>query len=281
KVQMQLLATNCNGAVNSPMSTANPTKAGSCFIESVPVVGSDSLNFSGQSLKFKFKNMASREMALRFSLEEQSTEKRSWRFDAGTVNIDLIDAPLPPLLVGDLLGKQLFYAPDNDIVAWPGCANFTLASGMAFKTMNLQGPSSSLDLRWTGDDVDCGKQNGCADGNKGGNNFSFPVSVSLENGSLANSATSATAKVKNLVGNFSDNSFSGETQFPSDAKIEFLTEFDQVYRDGSKAFFSTTVSRLTGPGQWRSCRVWFKRDNGFSCASLPTPELKNICNNML
>lgn len=281
KVQMQLLASNCNGAVNSPMTTSNPEKSGSCFIESVPVVGSDSLNFSGQSLTFKFKNMASREMALRFSLAEQSTAKRPWRLDAGAVNIDLIDDPLPPLLVGDLLGKQLFYAPDNDIVAWPGCANFTSASGIAFKTMNLQGPSSSLDLRWTGEDVDCTKQSGCADGNNGGNNFSFPVSVYLEDGSLANSGTPATAKVKNFIGNFSDSSFSGETQFPSDAKIEFLTEFDQVYRDGSKAFFSTTVSRLTGPGQFRSCRVWFKRDNGFSCASLPTPDLQNLCNSML
>lgn len=281
KVEMQLLASNCNTAAGTAMSTSTAEKPGSCYIDSVPTAPSDRLNFVGQSLVFKFKNMASREMALRFSFKEQSTALRPHRLDAGVVNIDFIDAPLPPLLIGDLLGKQLFFAPETDLIAWPGCQNFLTSTGMAFDKMNLQGPSSSLDLRWTGEDNDCTKQNGCGDGNVGGKNFTFPVSVYLEDSSLALPGTPPTAKVKNFQGNFNDLSFSGESQYPANGKIEFLTEFDEVYRSSGKAMFSTTVSREVAAGVFRNCRVWFKRDNGFDCSSLPSVRLQNLCNNML
>ncbi|MFZ9521625.1 MAG: hypothetical protein ACO3A4_14215 [Silvanigrellaceae bacterium] len=287
KVDMQILASNCNSSPGTNMSTTNPLLTDKCVITSRPATGTELFTASGQQLNYNFKNLATREMALRFSFQEQSTALRPHRLDAGKINIELFDDPLPPLLVGDLLGKQLFYAPESDLVNWPGCANFNTTTdyGIAFSAMNLQGPNSNLDLRWTGNDNDCTKQQGCADGNKGGNNFSFPVIVYLEDGTVAAPNTSPTAKVGRFIGLFDDFVFSGETKLPSDGKIEFLTGVDKVYRDGGKAFFSTTVSRFVGPpdgpGVWRSCRVWFKRDNGFSCASLPTPELQYLCNNML
>lgn len=280
KVEMQLLASNCNSAVGTPMSTSAPSKTGSCEITNVPAVGADRLNFVGQPLVFKFIKMVSREMVMRISISEQTTGTRPHRLDAGIVNFDFVDPPLPPLLIGDLLGKQLFSAPETNYVDWPGCVDFDASTGIAFSSMNLQGPNSSLDLRWTGRDRDCPSNGGCPDGNVGGNNFDFPVAVYLEDGTLAGPNTSPTAKVRNFLGLFNDQSFSGESFYPANGNIEFNTEIDKVYRDEGKAFFSTTVSRQTGPSTWRSCRVWFKRDNGFDCSTLPTPELQNLCHLM-
>jgi hypothetical protein len=280
KVTLEILASNCNTAYNSPMSTTSPEKADSCIIDSIPAAGADSLNFVGQTLTYKFRQMASREMALRISLQEQSLAPRPHRWDSGTVNIDLIDDPLPPLLIGDLLGKQLFFAPDPDVTQWPGCAHFSSETGLAFSALNLQGPNSNLDLRWTGGDLDCTVQNGCSNGNKGGNNFSFPATVYLEDGSVAQPTTSPSAKVKALESIFNDFAFSGESVFPANGKIQFQAEFDEVYRNSGKALFSTTVSREVAAGAIGSCRVWFKRDNGFDCDSLPTIRMQDICKNM-
>lgn len=280
KVEAQVLASNCNTPVDTPMSTTSPIKAGSCAIFESPALGLDRLNFSGQSLTYKFKKIISRDMVVRFSLTEQSKARRPHRLDAGTVLFDFVDPPLPPLTVEDLLGKQLFFAPETDLVAWPGCASFSSVSGLAFAAMNLQGPNSSLDLRWTGEDTDCTKQSGCSDGNKGGKNFSFPVSVYLGDGSLAPANTSPSTKVSRFQSVFNDFSFSGENAFPGDGKIQFDSNVDQVYRSSSKAFFSSTISRWVAPGQWKTCRVWFKRDNGFDCTTLPNAHLREICTSM-
>lgn len=282
RVGMNILASNCNKAAGAPMSTASPLLSGKCDIVSTPSAGADVFTFSGQSIVYKFIKMASREMVLRFSVTEQSVQKRPHRLDSGIINFDLVDPPLPPLLVGDLLGKQLFYAPDRDLSVWPGCANFQDSFGLAFAEMNLQGPNGSLDLKWTGKDNDCTQNGTCPNGNIGGNNFSFPVSVFLEDGTPAGPGTPATSRVRNFFAVFDDLQFSGENVLPANGKIEFDTNIDQVYRDSGKAFFSTTVSRLTSvPAQtnppWRTCRVWFKRDNGFKCSTLPDARLRSIC----
>ena len=277
KISMELLASNCNGSVSTPMSTATPTKAGSCYISSTPLPGSDSLSAGGIPVDFGFRLMASRQAVLRFTVEERNLTRRRQLWDAGVIQIELEDPPLPPVLVGDLLGKQLFFAADTDLIAWPGCKNFKIKSGIAFDNMNLQGPNSSLDLRWTGKDTDCNTSGTCADGNKRTNNFSFPVLVYLEDGSLAPPSASPTAKVKSFIGLYDDQVASGENVYPSAGKIAFDATLDEVYRDSTKAFFSTTVSRLVAANQWRECRVWFKRDNGFDCDTLPTSKLRNIC----
>lgn len=278
KVGMNLLASNCNTAAGTPMSTSIAEKPLSCFIATAPSAGSDAFTFAGQSLNFTFKHMASREMALRFSLEEQSTAVRPHSLNAGVVSITLTSPDLPPLLVGDLLGKQLFYAPDS---RWPGCADFNNTSGMAFSAMNLQGPESSLNLSWTGEDTDCTKSSGCSDGNVGDKNFGAHVNVYLDDGTLAPPNTSPTAKVKEFMATYLDN----DLALPHDGSIRFETGVDQVYRSKGKAFFSTTVTRETASGI-RSCRVWFKRDNGFECLSLPLGQdgdtfLRTLCQNML
>lgn len=280
KISMELLASNCNVSVSTPMSTSTPVKAGSCEISSTPLPGSDSLSAGGIPVEFGFKLMASRQAVLRFTVEERNLTRRRHLWDAGVIQLEFQEPELPPLLVGDLLGKQLFFAPDDDFIAWPGCENFKIRSGIAFDDMNLQGPNSSLDLRWTGKDTDCDTAGTCADGNKRTNGFSFPVSVYLEDGSLAPPSASPTAKVKSFIGLYDDQVASGENVYPSAGKIAFDATLDEVYRDSTKAFFSTTVSRLVAANQWRECRVWFKRDNGFDCTSLPTTKLINLCNAM-
>jgi hypothetical protein len=280
KVSLQIIASNCNGAVGSPMSSAAPLVPGACEFTSSPLPGADTLSGLGLPLEYAFNLIASREAVLRLTVEEQSLLPRLNAIASGQIQVEFTDPPLPPLLVGDLLGKQLFYAPDPNLIDWPGCANFTVRSGMAFSEMNLQGPNNSLELRWTGKDTDCASSGTCADGNKRANNFTFPVTVYLENGSVAPPTASASDKVKGFEGLFSDTVASGETAFPSDGKITFDAVLDEVYRDSGKPFFSTTVSRLVGPGQWRQCRVWFKRDNGFNCSTLPTAALQLLCQSM-
>jgi hypothetical protein len=291
KISMTLLATNCNDSAASTLSTGNPSKAGFCEITSTPIIGQDVLSVGGLPVEFGFKLMASRQAVLRFTVEEQANTRRPWRLDAGTVQIDLVDPPLPPLLIGDLLDKQLFFIPDNLWPGyspnldgeWAGCENFFNKTGMAFQAMDLQGPANRLDLKWKGKDVDCGG-NGCPDGNKdtkGG--FTSPVAVYLEDGSLANDSTPTTSKVKNFLGLYNDAVQSNEDSlaYPSDGKIIFDANTDQVYRSASKTFFSTTVSRLIGPATWRHCRVWFKRAASFDCNTLPTDKLRWLCENAL
>ena len=104
KISMELLATNCNGAVGSVMSTSNPVKAGECYISSTPLPGSDGLSVGGPAVDFGFRLTASRQAALRFTVKEQSTALRKNLWNAGIIQLEFTDPPLPPLLVGDLLG---------------------------------------------------------------------------------------------------------------------------------------------------------------------------------
>lgn len=277
KISMAILASNCSDGSASPMSTTQPTVPNFCEVIETPLPGADILSVTSAPVDFGFKLMASRQAVLRFTIEEQNINRRRAVWDAGMVQIELTDPPLPPLLIGDLLGKQLFYIPDSDLIEWPGCTNFSDKSGIAFDAMDLQGPNTHLDLRWKGKDTDCNTSGTCADGNKRTNGFDFPVLVYLENGSLANSTTPTSEKVKTFVGQYDDQVASGENLFPSLGKIVFDITSDQVYRNSSKAFFSTTISRLVAPSTWRDCRVWFKRDNGFDCTSLPTSKLRNLC----
>ena len=291
KISMTLLASNCNDTVNSGLSTTAPVKAGFCNLTSTPIVGQDVLSVGGLPVEFAFKLMASRQAVIRFTIDEQSTSKRGWGLDAGVVQIELEDPPLPPLLVGDLLDKQLFFIPDNLWPGyapnlegeWPGCENFFNKNGIAFQAMDLQGPANRLDLKWKAKDVDCGANN-CPDGNKDTNGgFSSNVLVYLEDGSLATDQTPTTAKVKNFEGLYNDALQSNETTlaYPANGKIYFDATFDEVYRNSAKTFFSTTVSRLVGPQTWRHCRVWFKRAASFDCNTLPNPKLRWLCDNAL
>jgi hypothetical protein len=291
KISMALLATNCNSDVSSGLSTSNPFKTGNCEVTSIPIAGQDVLSVGGLPVEFGFILMASRQAVLRLTVEEQSSSRRGWGLDAGVVQVELVDPPLPPLLIGDLLDKQLFFIPDNLWPGympnlegeWAGCENFFNKSGIAFQAMDLQGPANRLELKWKGKDVDCGGNN-CPDGNKDTNGgFTSPVMVYLEDGSLATDQTPTTAKVKNFIGLYDDAVQSGESTlaYPSNGKIVFDAQFDEVYRNSSKTFFSTTISRLVGPDTWRQCRVWFKRAESFDCTTLPTDKLRWLCTHAL
>ncbi|MEN9529426.1 MAG: hypothetical protein RI932_1299, partial [Pseudomonadota bacterium] len=131
KVSLELLASNCNGSVGSAMSTSAPQLAGKCEMTSNPLPGADVLSASGIPLNFAFQLVASRQAVLRLTIEEQSTAPRPHAWNAGQIQVEFTDPPLPPLLVGDLLGKQLFFAPETDLGAWPGCTNFSLPTGIA------------------------------------------------------------------------------------------------------------------------------------------------------
>lgn len=280
KISMTLRATNCNEAPLSNMSEANPVRPGFCEIDSVPPAGSDALVVGAEPIQFGFKLMANRQAVVRFTVEEQSDSLRRAAWDSGIVQIDLTDPPLPRLTVDDILGKQLFFAPDNDYLLWPGCANFNQSSGIALDELNLQGPNNSLDLRWTGKDNDCPASGVCPNGNVRASQFSSPIQVILEDGTIAPPNASPGLGVAQFFGEFDDLSASGENAYPSQARLLFDSQLDDVYRYSGKSMFSTTISRLVAPQTWSSCRVWFKRDNGFNCALLPEARLQNICASM-
>ncbi|MEY4065489.1 MAG: hypothetical protein RIR26_1697 [Pseudomonadota bacterium] len=273
RISMELLASNCGGTVASNMSTANPTTAG-CQITSTPLPEAATLSASGTPVPFTFSLMASRQAVIRFTVEETSTSLRRHHWDAGDVYIEMTDPPLPPLVVGDLLGKMEISKPDMDTTTWPGCIGFeSKSTGLAYSGMNLQGPAQNLNLSWTGQDNDCTTGGTCGDGNKRGS-FSAPIAVELVNPSLPMTTSS---EVKSFTGLFDDQLVTGESAYPSNGKIIFDATKDEVYHIDGKPFFSTTVSRLVAAGQWRTCRVWFKRDASFKCDLLPTPELISQC----
>ena len=280
KISMNLMATNCNASPLSDMSESDAVRPGFCEIDGVPLAGEDALMVGNEPVAFSFKLMANRQAVVRFTVEEQSNELRRINWDAGLVQIDLTDPSLPRLVVEDLLGKQLFFAPESDLLLWPGCASFNQTSGLGLDELKLQGPNNSLDLSWTGKDTDCPSSGVCPNGNVRTNNFSFPIQVTLEDGSPAAPNTSANLGVAQFSGEYDDTAASGESSYPSSARIAFDAELDDVYRYDGKTMFSTTVSRLVGPQDWRSCRVWFKRDNGFNCALLPEARLQSICASM-
>ena len=279
-VSMELKATNCNGTALSNMSESDPVRNGFCEIESEPTSGNDALSVGAEPIPFSFKLMANRQAVLRFTVEEQSTQLRTWNWDAGIIQIALTDPPLPRLTVEDLLGKQLFFAAENDLLNWPACAGFTDSVGLGFDDLKLQGPNNSLELRWTGKDTDCSAGGVCPNGNVRTNQFSIPLQVFLEDGTLAPPNASPNLGVGSFIGEFDDFAASGETAYPSQGRIQFDAQQDQVFRYNGKAMFSTTVSRLVGPQNWQMCRVWFKRDNGFDCALLPDARLQNLCGAM-
>lgn len=280
KVSMQLRASNCNDAPLSNMSEAHPVRADFCEIDGTPTSGNDVLSVGGEPIAFSFKLMANRQAVLRFTIEEQSSELRGWNWNSGIVQIDLTDPPLPRLTVEDLLGKQLFFTPENDLLNWPGCSGFTESSSLAFDELKLQGPNNSLELRLTGKDTDCVLAGVCPNGNVRANQFSFPLQVLLEDGSLAAPDASPSLGVSQFSGEFDDLAASGESTYPSHGRIFFDAQQDLVYRFNGKSMFSTTMSRLVGPQNWRTCRVWFKRDNGFECSLLPDARLQSLCNSM-
>lgn len=280
RVSMSLYATNCNTPVNSPMSQSHAVRPDACEVDGTPLPGSDILSVGASPLQFSFKLMANRQAVVRLAIEETNTGERRSAWDAGRVHIDFTDPPLPNLTVGDLLGKHLFFAPDNDTQEWPGCFGFFQTTGFALNGLNLQGPNNSLDLRWTGKDVDCSLPSGCPDGNKGTNNFTSPVEIVLDDGQLATSQSSPLLGVRSFESQYDDLVASGEDVFPSHARLIFNAQNDAVYRFDNKTMFSATLRRLNGPQTWKECRIWFKRDNGFNCALLPEPRLRDICTSM-
>lgn len=280
RVSMSLHATNCQTPVSTAMSQAHPVLPDACEVDGTPLPGSDILSVGATPLQFSFKLMANRQAVVRLSIEETNTGERRSAWDAGRIHVDFTDPPLPNLTVDDLLGKHLFFAPDNDIVQWPGCFGFFSASGFGLSDLKLQGPNNSLDLRWTGKDADCSLPSGCSDGNVRSNNFSSTVEIFLDNGQIATPQSSPLLGVRSFETLYDDLVGSGEDVFPSHARLFFDAQNDNVYRIGNKTMFSATLARLTGPQSWRECRIWFKRDNGFNCALLPEARLRDICTSM-
>ena len=289
KIAMTFLASNCNRTLDSNMvtstSSTTPVKVGSCEI--TPFTGNDLLSVFGPAVQYEFKLMASRQAVLRFTVSEQSITRRGVGLDSGVVQIELSPSDLPPLLLGDLLQKQLFFKPDD---LQPGCDNFLNRNGIAFDKMDLQGAENRLVLNWKGvdnDDVCTGAIGPCVVGDNKGGPFSVPVSVILEGGVPLGIDASANQKVESFAAVYVDQAESQESVFPRNGRIDFNFLVDKVYRDpvSNTTFFSTTVSRETIENEWRTCRVWFKRSPSFNCNSLPEeptiPNLKSLCQNAI
>lgn len=287
-VNFNLLASNCSTGIGAIMSTSGHIVPGSCEVTTTYPSGTNTLISPLDTLTYNFKLLANRAAVFRLSLQEQfNSTQRLHRLEAGDLNV-VFSANLPPLRLGDLLEKQLFWAVDPTYTVYgqqSSCTQleFESSTGLAFDKMNLQGAQNSLALEWTGDDNDCSSGGTCNGGNKGKKNFRTGLSVLLANGQLAGPGASPSDPVKSFSGFYEDMLRSGESNFPSDGEVAFDFSVDSVYRDSSSIFFSTTISRLTGAGPtWRRCRVWFKRSQSFNCDSLPStmPSLITLCKNM-